>query len=77
MQESGDPNEVKAARDALAARLTDVRGIVNEHYHSVHGIRDLTDRVGGDPLAVPLVHRVPRGLLPMAGSTCSSATRRT
>ena len=39
IQQSGDPNEVKAARDALAARLADVRGIVNEHYHSVHGIR--------------------------------------
>jgi hypothetical protein len=39
VQESGDPNEVKAARDALAARLSEVRGIVNEHYHSVQGIR--------------------------------------
>src|SRR5699024_11066944 len=46
VQEAGDPNEVKAARAGLAARLTEVRGIVNEHYHSVHGFRgSLTDWV--------------------------------
>lgn len=38
IQESGAPSEVKAARDALAARLAGVRGIVNEHYHSVNGL---------------------------------------
>jgi hypothetical protein len=39
VQESSEPTEVKAARDALSARLTEVRTIVNEHYHSVHGLR--------------------------------------
>ncbi len=39
IQESGDPTAVKSARDALAALLSEVRGIVNEHYHSVRGIR--------------------------------------
>lgn len=39
IQESGDPNTVRAARDALSTRLNEVRGIVNEHYHSVHKIR--------------------------------------
>lgn len=47
VQESGDPDEVKAARNALAARLTEVRSIVNEHYHSVKGIRgSVADWVG-------------------------------
>lgn len=39
IQESGDPNAVRAARDDLTARLTAVRALVNEHYHSVQGIR--------------------------------------
>ena len=39
IQETGDPTHVKAARDTLSGRLAEVRDIVNEHYHSVHGIR--------------------------------------
>ncbi|MFY2791019.1 Eco57I restriction-modification methylase domain-containing protein [Rhodococcus sp. MALMAid1271] len=39
IQEAGRPSEVKAARDTLSSRLAEVRDIVNEHYHSVHGIR--------------------------------------
>lgn len=39
IQETGKPTDVKAARDMLSGRLAEVRDIVNEHYHSVHGIQ--------------------------------------
>ncbi|MDT0213938.1 Eco57I restriction-modification methylase domain-containing protein [Rothia sp. ARF10] len=43
IQENGAPEDVKAARDALSARLTEVRDIVNEHYHSVNRIAGSLD----------------------------------
>lgn len=39
IQETGDPGDVKAARDTLSDRLEKARSIVNEHYRSVAGIR--------------------------------------
>ena len=39
IQETGHPLEVGIAREILSARLSEIRDIVNEHYHSVHGIR--------------------------------------
>ncbi|MFE9284687.1 Eco57I restriction-modification methylase domain-containing protein [Nocardiopsis alba] len=38
-QESGAPETVKAARDALAGKLAAARDAVNKHYHSVNGLR--------------------------------------
>lgn len=43
VQEVGDSSEIRAARESLTARLTQVRASVNRHYHSVQGIRGSVD----------------------------------